>query len=89
MADGLKDTHETIEYSKDLPIKLFCQRIGTVEKHWHRSIELLLVLSGTLTVRVENHKYTLQEDDILLINADQVHDTNSEDCILEFNNKKE
>lgn len=82
MADGLKDTHETIEYSKNLPIKLFCQRIGTVEKHWHRSIELLFVLSGTLTVRVENHKYTLHEDDILLINSDQVHDTNSEDCIL-------
>lgn len=82
MAEKFQDTHETIEYSKDLPIKLFCQRIGIVEKHWHRSIELLLVLSGTLVVRVENRKYVLQENDILLINSDQVHDTSSEDCVL-------
>ncbi len=82
MASGLTDTHEMIEYNKNLPMKLFCQRIGVVTKHWHRSIEILLVLSGTLQVRVENQQYVLQENDILLINSDQVHDTCSEDCVL-------
>jgi Beta-xylosidase len=82
MASGLTDTHEMIEYNKNMPIKLFCQRIGVVTKHWHRSIEILLVLSGTLQVRVENQQYELQENDILLINSDQVHDTSSDDCVL-------
>ncbi len=74
--------HEIIEYSKDLPIKLFCQRIGSVQKHWHRSIELLLVLSGSMDVWIENDHFSLTENDIILINSNQVHETYSEDCVL-------
>ncbi|MGB8452798.1 MAG: helix-turn-helix domain-containing protein [Anaerocolumna sp.] len=75
-------THEIIEYSKDLPIKLFCQRIGNVQRHWHRSIELLLVLSGEMEVRIEEEYYILKENDLILINSNQVHETYSEDCVL-------
>ncbi len=78
----MNSNHEIIEYGKDLPIKLFCQRIGSVQKHWHRSIEILLVLSGNMDVWVENEHFTLNENDLILINSNQVHETYSEDCVL-------
>ncbi len=78
----MNSKHEIIEYNKDLPIKLFCQRIGSVGKHWHRSIEILLVLSGNMDVMVENEHYVLNENDLLLINSNQVHETYSDDCVL-------
>jgi len=78
----MNSNHEIIEYNKDLPLKLFCQRIGSVGKHWHRSIEILLVLSGNMDVLVENEHYVLKENDLLLINSNQVHETYSEDCVL-------
>lgn len=74
--------HEIIEYSKDLPMKLFCQRIGSVQKHWHRSLEILLVLSGDLDIWLENEHYRLKENDLILINSNQVHETYSDDCVL-------
>ncbi|WMJ85432.1 GH39 family glycosyl hydrolase [Anaerocolumna sp. MB42-C2] len=78
----MNSNHEIIEYSKNLPIKLFCQRIGSVSKHWHRSIELLLVLSGDLDVWIETERFTLKENDLILINSNQVHETYSKDCVL-------
>ncbi len=74
--------HEIIEYNEELPIKLFYQRIGSVSKHWHRSLELLFVLKGQLQVTVGNRFYLLEEDDILVINPNTLHETFSEDCVL-------
>ncbi len=74
--------HEIIEYSKDLPMKLFCQRIGSVQRHWHRSLEILLVLSGELNIWLENEHYRLEENDLILINSNQVHETHGDDCVL-------
>ncbi len=82
MGIKMNSNHEIIEYSKNLPIKLFCQRIGSVQKHWHRSIEILLVLSGDMEVWVENEHFTLKENDLILINSNQVHETYSNDCVL-------
>lgn len=75
-------THEIINYQSNVPIKLFYQRIGSVAKHWHNSIEILFVLSGTMTAAVEDRTWQLQEDDILLINPHHIHETHSEDCSL-------
>lgn len=75
-------THEIINYQSNVPIKLFYQRIGSVSKHWHNSIEILFVLSGTMSTTVEGKAYTLHEDDILLVNPHHIHETSSEDCSL-------
>ena len=72
-------THEIINYQSNVPIKLFYQRIGSVAKHWHNSIEILFVLSGTMSVTVEEKEYTLREDDILLVNPHHIHETSSPD----------
>lgn len=75
-------THEVISYTKNLPMKLYFQRIGDVAKHWHQSMELLLVLQGEATVIVESETYLLKEGDIILINPHQIHETHGEDCTI-------
>ena len=75
-------THEIIEYNEEIPMKLFYQRIGSVSKHWHRSLELLFVLSGEMIITVGNNSYRLKEDDLIVINPNTLHETYSEDCIL-------
>jgi xylan 1,4-beta-xylosidase len=75
-------THEIIEYKQSLPMKLFYQRIGHISKHWHQSLEILLVLSGELLILMEDTMYQCREDDIIVINPNQIHETNSKDCVL-------
>lgn len=74
--------HEIINYQPNIPIKLFYQRIGSVSKHWHSSIEILFVLQGTMTVIIEDTTWELKEDDIFLINPNHIHETHSQDCSL-------
>lgn len=75
-------THEIIEYNEEMPMKLFYQRIGSVSKHWHRSLEILFVLSGEMNITINSNNYLLKEDDIIVINPNILHETFSEDCIL-------
>ncbi|MBP1753985.1 MAG: hypothetical protein H6Q59_383 [Firmicutes bacterium] len=75
-------THEIIEYNEAMPMKLFYQRIGNVSMHWHRSLELLFVLSGEMKITMASHHYLLREDDIIVINPNILHETYSEDCVL-------
>lgn len=72
--------HEIISYQSNIPIKLFYQRIGTVSRHWHSSIEILFVLQGHMTVVIEDQTWELKEDCILLINPHHIHETHSPDC---------
>ncbi len=69
--------HETIEYEKDVPIKIRIQRLENTTRHWHGSMEIYLVLSGDLSVILETDTYHLKEDDILLINSNQLHEIRS------------
>jgi xylan 1,4-beta-xylosidase len=75
-------THEIIEYNEDMPMKLFYQRIGNIAKHWHRSLELLFVLSGEMNVMIGSQSFVLKEDDIIVINPNVLHETCSKDCVL-------
>lgn len=78
----MKDPHEIIDYNPKMPMKLFYQRIGHSPRHWHRSLEILFVLSGEMDILIENKNYHLIEDDIILINPNQLHETHSRDCVL-------
>ncbi len=75
-------SHEIIDYTNTLPIKLSFMRIGHAPMHWHNSLEILYILSGTMTLKIENSIYQLVEDDIALVNPNQIHETDSPDCTL-------
>lgn len=75
------ERHELIHYETNLPLRFYINRLSGYEsKHWHSSCEILFVLSGQLTVSVDNVLYTLYEEDIIVINSDAIHDLSSDAC---------
>lgn len=75
-------SHEIINYPDNLPLNLFIHTIGTVPKHWHQSLELLIVADGNVMVAEGNTKTELEKDDVYLINANQIHDLTADHAVL-------
>ena len=50
-----------------------------VPMHWHDAVEIIYVLEGNLTVKMELISYELSAGDCIIINPDQVHSTISID----------
>jgi xylan 1,4-beta-xylosidase len=75
-------SHEIINYPDNLPMTLFIHTIGSVQKHWHKSIELLLVLEGSVTVVIGTTQYQLEAEDVFLVNSNTIHDLHSENATL-------
>ncbi|MEZ0537056.1 helix-turn-helix domain-containing protein [Caldicellulosiruptoraceae bacterium PP1] len=67
--------YETIEFSNNLPMRMFVHSVNYVQNHWHESIELLFILSGTVNIVVDGNRYELKEEDIILINSNEIHTT--------------
>lgn len=74
--------HEIIQFSNQIPGKIFLHRLGSVPRHWHKSLEVLFVLSGTVTVRVDDRCYELRETDLLVINSLSPHELYSDSVEL-------
>lgn len=74
--------HEIISFDSGSPIKFFTHKLGDVTRHWHESLELLLVLTGEVTVFTGDAQETLQQEDMLLINSNVIHELHSDDCVL-------
>ncbi|MGN7456211.1 helix-turn-helix domain-containing protein [Paenibacillus pasadenensis] len=52
--------------------------------HYHRELELLLVLSGSLEVHVEEERFDLAEGDVAIIGASQLHRDRSSSGSLDY-----
>nr|WP_242703811.1 AraC family transcriptional regulator [Enterococcus sp. 669A] len=67
---------------KNYPIKVIPHRIfserGLIQEplslHWHRSIEIVLVLGDDLTIWKEGTTHTLKDGEVLLINSEESHE---------------
>ena len=73
--------HELIIPNKDLPFKLFLfeGKDGNYRraKHWHRSIEIFLVLEGELKFFVNNTSVPLKSVDFVIVNPNEIHSVES------------
>jgi xylan 1,4-beta-xylosidase len=78
----LEERHEIIEFPPNIPLKIFMHKLGSVDNHWHRSIELLMVLDGTISISIDNTEYTLTSEDIILINSNTIHSLRSESAVM-------
>lgn len=69
--------HELIIPNEDLPFKLFLFEgaDGSYRraKHWHRSVEIFLVLSGSLEFFVNNLEIPLRATDFVIVNPNEIH----------------
>ena len=78
----LEERHEIIEFSPDIPLKVFMHKLGYVGKHWHKSMELLMVLQGTIEINVDGEVSHLQSEDIIVINSNSIHEIRSEGAVM-------
>lgn len=76
--------YETVRNQEGFPVKAFIHSINSFEMHWHNEVEIILVLQGSVNIRVGNEIFTLKENDLILINRNEIHNTSKteEDNIL-------
>lgn len=69
--------HELILPNTDLPFRLFLfeGKDGNYyrAKHWHRSIEIFLVVEGELEFFINNTRLPLLAPDFVIVNSNEVH----------------
>jgi AraC-like DNA-binding protein len=71
--------YESIVVNEEVPVFLLMTTVKYVAMHWHDRIEFLLVLKGKVHVYVGREDYTLNENDLLLINSNEVHGVESDE----------
>ena len=73
--------HELVLPNVDLPFRLFVfeGKDGNykVSKHWHRSIEIFLVLEGGIDFYINAQRYRLLPGEFMLVNSNEVHSIDS------------
>lgn len=74
----LDERHEIIEFGPHIPLKIFIHKLGSVSKHWHSSLELLMVLEGNISITVDGETWQLKDEDVILINSNSIHEIHSE-----------
>jgi AraC family transcriptional regulator, transcriptional activator of pobA len=87
-----RDLKEIVDFSDpSIPVRAYITNYqGSVSPHLHHEIELLYMLSGTMTVQVADDVFTLRWGEVAVINSHVVHSTISTDpnaymCLLQFN----
>lgn len=79
--------YEVISTEEGSPIKALVHQVKKFEMHWHHSIEILMILKGSIHLRIGEKFFLLEENDVILINSKEVHNTSStheENMILAF-----
>ncbi len=76
-------SHELIIPNEDIPFKLFLSegKDGNYRraKHWHRSVEIFLVLEGALEFFINNVSFPLEAVDFMIVNSNEIHSIESPD----------
>lgn len=70
---------ETIEYNFGIPINTNILTIFEYPYHYHPSIELILVLKGTIFLKNGSNEVILRQNDIALIDSGRLHKISSDD----------
>ncbi|MCR4435305.1 MAG: helix-turn-helix domain-containing protein [Clostridiales bacterium] len=73
----MKYDYELIDYEDGLPLKAFFHSLSKYKLHWHKEMEIIYVLKGSIHVNLEKESFTLKENDTILINSYEVHSTDS------------
>lgn len=69
--------HEIVQPTEnlDIKVKLYNDKGSFVSSHWHNSLEIIYVTSGSLKIYEGNRTYNLNTNDCIVINSRVVHST--------------
>lgn len=73
--------------TEDFPIELYhidkTHSRYEMSAHWHSEIEIIRVLEGALKVRLNNKSYVVNENEMIFVNSETVHQAVPVDCVYE------
>ena len=78
---------ENIIHDAPLPFKIFFHSVRSCSPHWHRELEILFVLKGSVLVQVEGAQFLMEEGHLFLINSGEIHlthETGDPNILLAF-----
>lgn len=68
-------SYEKVQGSQGLSVRTIIHSVDGYKVHWHNEIEIILVLEGSIKVKIEEETYYLKENDLILINSKESHST--------------
>ncbi|NLJ71518.1 MAG: helix-turn-helix domain-containing protein, partial [Syntrophomonadaceae bacterium] len=67
--------YEFVKSELNLPVKATIYEVHKNELHWHKHIEIVMVLAGSVSKRIDAKKYLLKAGDLAFVNSNEVHNT--------------
>ncbi|WP_163191642.1 AraC family transcriptional regulator [Clostridium thermarum] len=73
--------HEIISPNAGLPVyfDVFKTNNQLVPSHWHNHLEILYIFQGTMHIVRNDEKYTINQNDLFVVNSGDIHLTRSTD----------
>ncbi|HZK43531.1 MAG TPA: AraC family transcriptional regulator [Syntrophomonadaceae bacterium] len=65
--------YEIIRPEADLPVKAVIHEVNEIAMHWHKYIELIMVLEGTVKIEISKEKHILKAGGLVYINTNEIH----------------
>lgn len=76
--------YELVSLFEGIGIRMHVTKAMTPNKtrfHWHREMEIMLMMNGSMAIHTERESFLLHSDDILFINANEPHCLQKTDAI--------
>ncbi|WP_373600432.1 AraC family transcriptional regulator [Paraclostridium bifermentans] len=67
--------HESVNIHDDIGVKLYLSvdNGSFTAKHWHYSLEVILVLNGSFDLFIDDEKLSLKEHNLIILNPKKIH----------------
>lgn len=65
--------YERVKPARSLTMRQYIYRIGQYRYNWHKALEILLVLKGSIEMNCGGKSFLMEEDDLILINSNVGH----------------
>lgn len=75
----VKMKYELIKYNDSLPFKVIISNAKSKQYHWHKEMEIIFLLKGTVIFEVKGEKHKITEQDLFWVNSLDIHSISSEE----------
>ena len=64
----MRTKYDFLNFPNDFPINITLKKVTNYETDWHTNVKIIYVVEGTSTIFFDNSLFTINKDDIILIN---------------------
>lgn len=66
-------SYKVIQHQNGLPLRIAFHRSDNYSYHYHKELQIFYVIRGALNINTNGCRYTVNEDDIIILNCNQIH----------------